>query len=194
MKKFLRFVWNVVEIIIIIYVIFMTSVLLSKNKYGYTQFGTYTITSINLINERGIEGVEPGDLMIVKNTNNIKVGDVIYYYVVYNETYLVQGAPVVRIESDDYSSLYTINRDGELSIASARVLGKERKIYHGLGSVLDVLESKLGFLFLVLLPILVIFIYQIYDLFMIFRYEKVTEKDDKEISSDDKEKTDEKNV
>ena len=187
MKKFFRFLWSVIEFIIIIYVILMTSVLLSKNKYGYTQYGNYTIATVNIVSERGIDGAKAGDLLLVKNTNNIKEGDVIFYYVVYNESYVVQNAPVVRVESDDYSSLYTIDHDGELNVASARVLGKEHKIYHRLGSVLDVLESKLGFLFLVLLPILVIFIYQIYELVMLFRYEQVeTDEDEKKDSDTEK--------
>jgi len=180
MKKVLSFLWSVLEFVIIVYVIVMTSILLSKNKYGFTQFGNATFCTIDLIDERGIQGVKAGDLLIVKNSNDIDVGDVIYYYVVYNESYVVQNAPVTDIQSDKYSAVYTIDDDGSLTISSARVLGKYHTIYHGLGKVLDVLESRLGFLFLVLLPILVIFIYQIYELIMIFRYEKVDEEEKKE--------------
>ena len=179
MKKVLQFIWSVLEFIIIIYVILMTSILLSKNKYGFTQFGNLTLCTIDLKDERGIENVKNGDLLLVKNSNDIHVGDVIYYYVVYNESYVVQSAPVVNIESDKYSSVYTIEDEGKLTIASNRVLGKHRAVYHHLGRILDVLESKIGFLFLVLLPILVIFIYQVYELIMIFRYEKVEEDNDK---------------
>jgi len=179
MKKFLHFMWSVLEFIIIVYVILMTSILLSKNKYGYTQFGNYTLCKIDLITERGIDGVEVGDLLIVKNSNKIQKGDVIYYYVVYNESYIVQSAPVTNVESDKYSSVYTIENDGALTIASSRVLGKDKAIYHHLGGILNVIESKLGFLFLVLLPILVIFIYQIYELFMIFKFEQVDESEEK---------------
>ncbi len=186
MKKVLHFMWSALEFIVIIYVILMTSILLSKNKYGYTQFGDYTLATINIVSERGIDGADAGDLLLVKNSNKIKEGDIIYYYVVYNESYVVQNAPVVHIESDDYSALYTIDHDGELNIASARVLGKEHKVYKGWGRILDVLESKLGFLFLVLLPILVIFIYQIYELVMIFRYEQVSDDEKEEDSSEEK--------
>lgn len=182
MKKVLRFVWSILECIIIIYVVLMTSILLSKNKYGYTQFGKYTISSVNLVSERGIKDAKEGDLLIVKNSNDIKTGDVIYYYVVYNESYVIQSDPVLEVESDDFSSVYTIDRGGTMTIASSRVLGKERKIYHGLGGILSVLESKLGFLFLVLLPVLVIFIYQVYELVMIFRYEKTDDSKEEETS------------
>lgn len=177
MKKVLSFLWSVLEFVIIVYVILMTSILLSKNKYGFTQFGNSTFCTIDLVDERGIQGVKAGDLLIVKNSNDIDVGDVIYYYVVYNESYVVQNAPVTDIQSDKYSAVYTIDDDGSLTISSSRVLGKYHVIYHGFGKVLDVLESRLGFLFLVLLPILVIFIYQIYELIMIFRYEKVDEEE-----------------
>jgi energy-coupling factor transporter transmembrane protein EcfT len=180
MKKILRIVWSVLEFVIILFVILMTSVLLSKNKYGYTQFGKYTISSVDLVSERGIKDAKDGDLLIVKNSNDIKVGDVIYYYVVYNESYVIQSDPVINVESDDFSSAYTIDRGGNMTIASSRVLGKERKIYHGLGRILAVLESKLGFLFLVLLPVLVIFIYQVYELIIIFRYEKVEDGESSE--------------
>jgi energy-coupling factor transporter transmembrane protein EcfT len=180
MKKILRIVWSVLEFVIILFVILMTSVLLSKNKYGYTQFGKYTISSVDLVPERGIKDAKDGDLLIVKNSNDIKVGDVIYYYVVYNESYVIQSDPVINVESDDFSSVYTIDRGGNMTIASSRVLGKERKIYHGLGRILAVLESKLGFLFLVLLPVLVIFIYQVYELIIIFRYEKVEDGESSE--------------
>ena len=167
MKKVLRFVWSVVEFVIILFVILMTSILLNKNKYGYTQFGKYTISSVDLVSERGIKNAKEGDLLIVKNSNDIKKGDVIYYYVVYNESYVIQSDAVMDVESDDFSSVYTIERGGVMTIASSRVLGKDAKVYPFFGSVLAVLESKLGFLFLVLLPVLIIFIYQVYELVMI---------------------------
>ena len=186
MKKVLNVIWSILEIIIIIYVITMTAILLSKNKYGYTQFGNTTLVTIDLKDERAIDGVKTGDLLIVRESNDIAVDDVIYYYVVYNESYVVQSAPVTNIESDKYSAVYTIEDDGPLTIASSRVLGKHYTIYHNLGKILDVLESRLGFLFLVLLPILVIFIYQVYDLFMIFKYEQVDDENEKEKTTEEK--------
>ena len=189
MKKIFSFIWSILEFVIIIYVILMTSVLLSKNKYGFTQFGNTTLCTIDLVDERGIDGVKAGDLLIVKNGNDIKENDVIYYYVVYNESYIVHSAPVLKVESDKYSSLYTLDDDGEITVANSRVLGKNHTIYHRLGKVLDVLESKLGFLFLVLLPILVIFIYQIYELIMIFRYEKVEDEEETPVKRKSAEKS-----
>jgi len=180
MKKVLRFIWSIVELVIIAYVILITSFILCRNKYGYTQIGDYTFNNIALIDERNIEDTKKGDLLVVKNTNDIKKGDRIYYYAAYNEVFIVRSDYVVSVESDDYSSLYTIERNGEkLTIANTRVLGKYSNTYSNLGAILDVLESRVGFLFLVLLPIMIVFIYQVYEFVMILRYEDVNKEDRK---------------
>ena len=185
MKKVFRFLWSLVEIAVIAYVIVITSFVLCKNKFGYTQFGDYTFNNINLIDERNIEDTKKGDLLVVKNTNDIQVGDRIYYYAAYNEMYIVRSDYVIRMESDDYSSLYTIQRNGEdITISSNRVLGKYGTTYKTWGGVLELLESRVGFLFLVLLPIMIVFIYQVYEFITILRYEEV----EKEAASDDDKK------
>ena len=180
MKRFLRWVWSFLEVIIIIYVILLTSFILCKNKYGYTQFGDYTFTNIGLMDERNIQGTKKGDLLIVRNTNDIKTGDLIYYYAAYNESYIVRSDVVTSVDTDGYTSLYTVSQGDKATIASMRVLGKYSNTYPKLGAILSVLESRLGFLFLVLLPIMVIFIYQVYEFIVILRYEKVDELKEEE--------------
>ena len=58
----------------------------------------------------------------------------------------------------------TFVMDGEYPISSEYVIGKAStsKSYAKLGSVLNVLESRYGFLFIIIFPILIIFIYEIY--------------------------------
>lgn len=171
LKKVWNVVWSIIEFVVIIYVILMTSILLSKNKFGYTQFGKTTIVSVDMLGERNIKGAKEGDLLLVKSTNNIKKDDLIYYVAVYDENYVVRTDVVTDVTSDDFSSIYTIDRDGLSTLTNSRVLGKDAKIYHKLGSVLSTIESRIGFLFLVLLPILVIFIYQVYEFIVILKYE-----------------------
>ena len=173
MKGFLRWVWSFLEIIIILYVIVLTSFLLCKNKYGYTQFGDYTLDNVSLFDEKNNKNLKKGDLLIVKNSNDIHEGDVVYYYAVYNENYIIKSGSVTEIKSDDYSSLYTIDDNGPISVVGTKILGKYSNTYPHLGSILSVLESRLGFLFCVLLPIMVVFIYQVYEFVIIIRYERV---------------------
>ena len=172
MKSFLRWVWSFFEVLIILYVIVLTSFLLCKNKYGYTQFGDYTFDNVSLFDAKNNKNLKKGDLLIVKNSNDINKGDVVYYYAVYNENYIIKSGPVMEIKSDDYSSLYTIDDNGPLSVVGTRLLGKYANTYPRIGGILSVLESRLGFLFCVLLPIMIVFIYQVYEFVIIIRYER----------------------
>ena len=124
-----------------------------------------------------------------KLVETINKGDLIYYYAVYSEKYIIKSDVVEEVKNDDYSSLYTIKDDkNSFNISSTKVLGKYATTYNKLGTVLDVIESKIGFLFLVLLPIMIIFIYQIYELVIVIRYERVDkdeQKDDKKTVKED---------
>ena len=190
MKKILRIMWSVLEVIIIIYVIGITSLILCKNEHGYTQFGEYTLHNVSVFDERNIANVKNGDLLLIKNSTDIKVGDLIYYYAVNNDLYIIKTDKVKNIESDDFAALYTLDQKEELVIASTRVLGKEAKVYHNLGKISSIIESRLGFLFLVLLPIMVVFIYQVYEFVIIIRYERLS--DDEILEEEDKKKNKEK--
>ena len=59
-------------------------------------------------------------------------------------------------------STFTLN--GDYLLSSEYFIGKldTSKVYHNLGSVLNFLESRLGFLFLIIFPIFVLFIYEIF--------------------------------
>ena len=173
MRKVLNWVWSFVEVIIIIYVVLVTMFVLCKNKYGYTQFGDYSFANIDLIAEKNVKDTKKGDLLVVKNSNDIHKGDLIYYYAVLNDNYIVRSAVVADVKEDDYSALYTVSLSNTtINVASSRVLGKYSIVYNNLGSILSVLESRVGFILLVLLPIMVVFIYQVYEFIIMLKYDE----------------------
>lgn len=173
MRKVLNWVWSFVEVIIIIYVVLVTMFVLCKNKYGYTQFGDYSFANIDLIAEKNVKDTKKDDLLVVKNSNDIHKGDLIYYYAVLNDNYIVRSAVVTDVKEDDYSALYTVSLSNTtINVASSRVLGKYSTVYNNLGSILSVLESRVGFLLLVLLPIMVVFIYQVYEFIIMLKYDE----------------------
>ena len=96
LKKLFQFMWDLVEVLIIIYVIFVTTCILSKNRYGYTNLFGYTLVSVH----------------------------------------------------------------------------QEDEAYIKDSGVLEFLETRLGFLFCVLLPIMIVFVYQIYEFVVILNYDK----------------------
>lgn len=181
LKKILKWLWEFLEILIIIYVIFITSCILCRNKFGYTQFGDMTFVTVSENNEKFFMNNKAGDLLIIKNQQmNLDVNDLIYYYVTVDEKYIVRTGVIDSKSQDDYAALYVLRDDEGSSIASNRVIGKYVKTYHGKGAILDILESRVGFLFLVLLPILIVFIYQIYQLVIVAKYEVVEDDIDDE--------------
>lgn len=174
LKRILKWLWEFVEVLIIIYVIFITSCILCRNKFGYTQFSDMTFITVNDSNTKFIQGSKPGDLLIVRGQQTgFDKGDLIYYYITVDEKYVVRTGVIGSKTEDDYSALYVLNDEKKTSVASNRVIGKYVSTHPGKGSVLEVLESRFGFLFLVLLPILVVFIYQVYQLVIVARYEVV---------------------
>ena len=126
-------------------------------------------------------------LLVIKNQKfNIDKGDLIYYYVTINEEYVVRSGVVESKTEDDVSALYVLNDSDKTSVSSNRVIGKYVSTHPGKGTILDVLVSRVGFLFLVLLPILIVFIYQVYQLVIVAKYEAVEEDKDKEDKKEEK--------
>lgn len=174
MRKFFRGIWLILEVVIILYVLCVTSLILFRNEYGYTQFGDKTLITINKDNVGVIPDSKYGDLYVVNNNYGYKVGDKIYYYVVDNDSYMVRYGEVVKTRGNGSSTLYFVKYNEDTnSVSRAKVIGDSVKIYHGYGKTINFLQGKMAFLFFVLLPIMIVFIYQVYELINIVKYEKV---------------------
>lgn len=178
-SKIGRFIWNLVQVLIIVYVMAITFCILFRNKFGYTQFDKVTLVSIGEEEVEQVKDSKEGDLLLVKETRTVKVGDLIYYYYPFNEQYIIKSGYVKAVTEGETTSLYVLDDEHNSNVASTRVLGKESAIYPKWGKILDILESRFGFLFLVLLPIMVVFIYQIYEFIIVLKYEKVEDDDEK---------------
>ena len=149
MKKTLRIIWNIIQVIIIIYVIVVTTLMFLSNDYGYTEVGNYVFND-----------TDKGDLLLIKKTKDIKENDTIYYYSTENNKYIITSNKVISIDKDNENSLYKVEND---TISSSKLIGKKTTKIKLLGTILNTLESRVGFLFGVLLPILIVFVYQVYE-------------------------------
>ena len=176
-KKLFQFMWDLVEVLIIIYVIFVTTCILSKNRYGYTNLFGYTLVSVHQEDEAYIKDGKAGNLLVVKNDGNVSKNQYVYYYYAdvsdpNNEKYVVRGAFVTDTIKSDGGELYSLKDKEDPKISKARVLGNYSNQYAVIGGVLEFLETRLGFLFCVLLPIMIVFVYQIYEFVVILNYDK----------------------
>lgn len=182
MKEKLNYVKNIVIILYILLIIFITICLLSYNDYKVTEFGSTTILPV--IDENLEPDYSVGDLLILKkNVSDISVGDTIFFYrSAFGET-VVNFAKVTNVEIVTKTES-TITVEGDYMFSSEYLIGKASTmtIIPGIGHVISLLESKYGFLFLGVLPSLIIFLYTGYTLFLEIR----TEDDDDEEEKDDK--------
>jgi hypothetical protein len=178
MKKVLKFLVILLEIILITYVIIFTTFLLCKNKFNYTQFGENTLITVTAKNQKEFSNFNKGDLVIIKEAtfDEVKVGGEIYYYDTINQAYVIRVGVVTEKSGDEYSYLVKIdtNEGKDRTISADRLIGiYADKSYESVGGVIDLLTSRIGFLLLVILPILLLFIYHIYNLVYMLKTSKV---------------------
>lgn len=173
LSKLGSIVWGLIEVAIILYVVCITMCILCRNKYGYTQFDKYTLVTMQEETYKYVDKASEGDLLVVKSSKIIEEGDVIYYYTNIADQYVVKSGVVADMTLGETTSLYVLDDELHTTVASTKLLGKYASFYPTWGMVLDILMSRFGFLFLVLLPIMVVFIYQIYEFIMVLKYEKI---------------------
>ena len=177
MKSGLRVFLDVFELIIVIYVVFITSCILFKNRYGFTQFGDYTFIPIVNDNEKYINDVNKGDLLIAKKIDKVSLNDSIYFYTSEDKNYIVREGKVTKVPLGNGDTLYDItverlDKSVDATVSGSKVVGIKSLLLPLLGSILTFLESDRGFLLCVLLPIVLVFLYQIYEFISVVRYER----------------------
>lgn len=163
MKKVLKIIGGVFTFIYVVIAIVLTVCLLNYNDYNITEIGNNSLIIVQ--DDELRPEFDKGDLVIVyKNKNSdITVGDKIFFYDNYKDQVSVNLGSVVDKETVTRHET-TFVMDGNYSLSSEFVIGKAStsKRYAKLGTILSILESRFGFLFIIIFPILILFIYEIY--------------------------------
>ena len=162
MKKIARYLLNVIVTIWLIVALFTTICLLSYNEFKVTTFGKNTLLIIDS-DELEPEILE-GDLLIVKRNsdNKINIGDKVFYYNSAKNTKVMVYNGYVQDKQEISKGETTYTIDGE-KVSGEFVIGKidNSATYHNVGTILNILTSKWGFMFMVILPTLFAIIYEI---------------------------------
>ena len=82
MKKNLKIVWNVIQVLILFYVFLITFLVININEYGYSELFKSTYVPINKKVKKHLDKYNSGDLLIIKS-KDIKKDDIIYYYTIF---------------------------------------------------------------------------------------------------------------
>ena len=148
-------VWLVMAIFVIIF-------LLSYNDFKVSTFGKYSLIIMDS-DEMEPEYLE-GDLLVVKRNSDAKinVGDSVFYYNTSKDSDTTVYADTIQAKKEVNRSqaTYTLN---DKKVSSDYIIGTKQstKTYHHLGTILNILTSKWGYMFLVIFPTLFAVIYEI---------------------------------
>lgn len=149
------------------FVIAMTVLLLNFNDYGITEFGNTSLIIIN--DEISNENYKKGDLVITekKKIDKLTIGEEIF-------TYKVDSKGNVSIDLGKIGNIYpeedALSFENGSTYSMEFVAGTPKEVHEKIGTYLSVIESKWGFLFIVLVPSFLIFVYEVYSLIVEIKY------------------------
>ena len=116
-----------------------------------------------------------GDLIFIKkcDTSTLKEGDIICFHTIINNEYALNTHRIQKIDTVGDARSYTTLGDNNNGITDTHIIsdgdivGKYVGHLKKAGKVMDFLSSSIGFLVVIVLPMLLFFIYQVYNLIMI---------------------------
>lgn len=161
------FILGVLGCIFFAFAISITVLLLNYNKYGLTQFGNTTLVMIR--DDITSDSLKKGDLVFVKSKKIIDLepgNEIFVYRIVGSNKVTVEVGKVGQIYPDEDAVAF---ENGDI-FSKQFVIGTSDKVYNKIGTYLSIVESKWGFLFIILVPCLLIFIYEIYALIVEIKY------------------------
>lgn len=147
----------------------MTVLLLNYNSYGVSQFGDTSLIIIR--DDLTSKSFQKGDLVFVKSIKleNINVGDEIFVYKVDSDGAVsIDLGTVGEVHTNDEA----ISFENGSTYSYKYVIGKSNKVDNKIGTYLSIIESKWGFLFIILVPSFLIFVYEFYALIVEIKYGK----------------------
>ena len=156
MKKILI---NLFIVIYAIIAIFVTVCLLSYNDYKVTVFGKY---SLIIIDSNEIKGdYKKGSLVIVDGDVEPNVGEKTFFYNVLGKNEITLAEVENKQTYKNQETTYTFDED--LLVSQSSIIGstKNTTVIPYAGTILAILESKWGYLFLIVLISLLAFLYEI---------------------------------
>lgn len=163
MKKVLKMIFGIFVTVYMVCAVFLTVCLLSYNDYKISVLGDKSL--IILEDDELAPKYKKGTLLIVtKNDNDdIKVNDDIFFYNTYKNEVIVSTSKVQdKQKITDTETTFVV--DGKYDISSEYVIGKADTaiVLDGVGAILGFLESRWGFLLVIMFPISLLFVYEIY--------------------------------
>jgi hypothetical protein len=154
-------------VVYFVFALVMTVLLLNFNNYGVTQFGDLSFVVVN--SKISNDQFKKGDLVITEHTKiaDYSVGEYVF-------TYRIGADRIPTIQLGKIGNVYpeedALSFENGETYSTEYIAGKPVKQYEKIGGYLSIIQSKWGFLFIVLIPVFLIFIFEVYSLIIEIKY------------------------
>lgn len=169
-ERLINTIINVLLWVLIIIIAFFAIVTFSQKGDGNVM-NLFGYTPMTVLSDSMAPTFEKDDLIIVHHGDaaSYQVDDIISFWTVLDGKKVINTHRILSVYSEGGMVQYTTKGDANLAadtyvVGTADVIGKYVAAVPLLGSVLSFLGTSLGFLMVIVLPLLAFFVYQIYRL------------------------------
>ena len=156
-------------VVILVAALFAFTTLATRDQDNVSRLAGYTPLTVQT--ESMAPTFHAGDMIIIKKVepSTLKVGDIITFHTIIQNQYALNTHRIDKIDESGGVRTYTTKGDNN-SIADTHIIsdndivGKYVFKLAGFGKVIEFLSSSVGFLLIIVLPMLIFFIYQVYHL------------------------------
>ncbi|NCC07612.1 MAG: signal peptidase I [Clostridia bacterium] len=155
--------------IILLAALFAFTTLATRDNTKVANIAGYTPMSV--MTDSMAPAFSAGDMIFIKtcDTSKLEVGDVVCFHTIIENQYALNTHRISEITEENGVRSYTTKGDNnEIAdqhiISDGDIVGKYVGQLPKMGKVMDFLSSSMGFLIVIVLPMLLFFIYQLYHL------------------------------
>ncbi len=162
MKKVLKILMGVVIFVYIVVAILTTVFLLNRNDYNVSVFGDKALLIAK--DDELLPFYSNGTLLVIEKipSTEVEIGEMGFFYDVNTVEKIIKYSEITKKENIAKDTTYTTKDNSLYSNDYFIGVEKSTKEYKLVGKVLNVLQSKWGFLFIIVFPLFLAFIYEIY--------------------------------
>lgn len=187
-----KIIYNTLIILYALIAIIVTICLLSFNQYKVSEFDSTTVLIINTNNLKE-KGFNKGDLVLVDTTQKQEPGEDIFFHATSElgkTTIDIQTLKDKQVSAVTGETTYVLENK---EIPSDLAIGptKNSTRIGKLGTILSILESKWGFLILIVFPSLLAFLYELWEFIANVRAAKDEEDEEEEEEEEEEDENEE---
>lgn len=155
--------------VILLAALFAFTTLATKDTNHVASLAGYTPLSV--VSDSMSPTFDAGDLIIIRKCDpaTLQEGDIVTFHTIINNEFSLNTHRIAEIQEDGGARSYVTKGDNNAiadvhMITDGDIVGRFVTRLPKFGKVVDFLSSSMGFLLVIVLPLLIFFVYQVYHL------------------------------